>query len=136
MTTFSKTQHYPAAASAVWDLIGDFYSVDWMPGVAGAVPDTGLRTRTVTMHDGGRLVERLLDEGKRFHHYCFEDPGPVPVTGFSARIAVVEDGPDRSTVEWTASFEPVPGVPAEQAAGAVGGFYRACLDRIAALLDA
>ncbi|MHA5054852.1 SRPBCC family protein [Streptomyces sp. SD15] len=106
----------------------------WMPGVAGTVPDTGRQTRTLTMHDGGRLVERLLDEGKWFHHYRFDDPGPIPVADFTALIAVVEDGPDQSTIEWTASFEPVPGVPADEAAAAVGGFYQACLDRITALL--
>ena len=135
MTTFSKKQRYSAPASAVWGLIGDFYSVEaWMPGVADTVPDTDRRTRALTMQDGGRLVERLIDEGKWFHHYRFDDPGPVPVVDFTARIAVVEDGPDRSAIEWTGSFEPVPGVPADEAAAAVGGFYQACLDRITTLL--
>lgn len=135
MTTFSKKQRYPASASTVWGLIGDFYSVEsWMPGIAGTVADTGLRTRTLTLHDGGRLVERLLDEGKRFHHYRFDDPGPLPVRDFSARITVVEEGPDRSAIEWTASFEPVPGVPGDEAAAGVGAFYQACLDRVTGLL--
>ena len=67
-------------------------------------------------------------------HYHFDDPGPVPVVDFTARIAVVEDGPDRSAIEWTGSFEPVPGVPADEASAAVGGFYQVCLDRITTLL--
>jgi carbon monoxide dehydrogenase subunit G len=137
MTTFLKKQHYEAPAFAVWDLIRDFYAVSsWMPGVTEVIRNDERQTRTIVMHDGGRLVERLLEEGQRFHHYRFDDPGPVPVRDFTARIAVLESGPDTSTVEWTGTFEPAPGVRAEDAAAAVGGFYQACLDRIAALLDA
>jgi polyketide cyclase/dehydrase/lipid transport protein len=135
MATFSTKQHYAAPASRVWDLIGDFYSVEaWMPGITVTGIDTDQHTRTLTMEDGGRLVERLLEQGTWFHRYRFDDPGPVPVRDFSARIAVTQGGPDRSTIEWTASFEPAPGVPAEEAAAVLGGFYQACLDRVTGLL--
>ncbi|MFD3451975.1 SRPBCC family protein [Streptomyces sp. NPDC058691] len=137
MTTFTQKQDYEAAASAVWDLIGDFYAVDrWMPGVAATVRDDGRRTRTVTLDDGATLVERLLEEGQRFHHYRFDDPGPVPVRDFKARITVVETGPGRSAIEWTASFDPAPGVPEDAAQAAMSGFYQACLDRVFVLLGA
>ncbi|MBY8880892.1 SRPBCC family protein [Actinacidiphila acidipaludis] len=135
MNTFAIRQRFDAPAATVWDLIGDFYSVGtWMPGVAGVVADTTAHTRTITMQDGERLVEHLLEEGPRFHAYRFLDPGPVPVAEFQARITVVDAGAGGSEIHWEASFAPVPGVAAEDAAAAVGGFYRACLDKVAAEL--
>ncbi|MFJ3307457.1 SRPBCC family protein [Streptomyces sp. NPDC086549] len=137
MTAFSLNQHYDAPAAKVWDLIGDFYAVEkWMPGVAGVLKDDDQQTRTITMHDGGRLVERLLEEGPLFHHYRFNDPGPVPVRDFTARISVTALDADRSEIGWAARFEPAPGVTEEDAMTALVGFYQACLDRIAAELGA
>ena len=135
MPTFTKTQDYEASASTVWSLIDDFYAVQaWMPGVASVVKDGDRRTRTITMQDGSRLVERLLDEGKRFHRYHFDDPGSLPVRDFTAQIAVLETGPDRSTIEWTGSFELSPNVTAQEVTDPLLGFIQTCLDQINTLL--
>jgi len=81
------------------DLIGSYYDVqNWMPGVADLLSNDEQRTRTITMQDGGRLVEELLDEGAHFHHYRFTDPGPVAVQDFTARLEVTEIDTDQSEV--------------------------------------
>jgi len=137
MTTFTKTQDYEASASAVWSLIGDFYAVEaWMPGVASVVKDGDKRSRTITMQDGSQLVERLLDDGQRFHRYYFDDPGPLPVRDFTAQVAVTETSPGRSTIEWTGSFDPNPSVTAEEVTTPLLGFIQTCLDQINTLLTA
>ncbi|MDT0462165.1 SRPBCC family protein [Streptomyces gibsoniae] len=137
MTAFSLNQHYDAPAAEVWALIGDFYAVEkWMPGVAGVLKNEDRQTRVITMHDGARLVERLMEEGPLFHHYRFDDPGPVPVRDFTARLTVTALGPDRSEIDWAAEFEPAPGVAEETATTAMAGFYQACLDKVAAELGA
>ncbi|MFI5635645.1 SRPBCC family protein [Streptomyces sp. NPDC051664] len=137
MTNFIKKQQYNVPAAEVWGLVGDFHTVEtWMPGIADVVGDDAAQTRTISMHDGGKLVERLLEQGTRFHHYRFDDPGPVPVRDFTARLTVIESGPQQSAIEWTASFEPAPGVSEEDAVAAIGGFYQACLDKVAVVLSA
>lgn len=137
MTAFDLKQHYDAPAAKVWDLIGDFYAVEkWMPGLIGVLRNDDQQTRTITMPDGGQLVEKLMEEGPLFHHYRFDDPGPVPVRGFTARIAVTAVGTDESEIHWAAQFEPAPGVTEEDATAGLAGFYQACLDKIAAELGA
>jgi len=132
MTAFELEQQYDAPASKVWDLIGDFYAVErWMPGVAGVLRNDDQQTRTITLHGGGVLVERLVEEGPFFHHYRFDDPGPVPVLGFTARLTVTAIGTDRSEIDWVAQFEPAPGVTEEDATTVLAGFYQECLDKIA-----
>ncbi|MEV0406652.1 SRPBCC family protein [Actinoallomurus sp. NPDC050550] len=137
MTAFNLKKHYDAPAAKVWDLIGDFYAVDrWMPGVVGVLRNDDQQTRTITMHDGARLVERLVEEGPLFHRYRFDDPGPVPVRDFTARLTVTAVGTDQSELDWAARFEPAPGVTEEDATTALTGFYQACLDKVAAELGA
>lgn len=137
MTAFELKQHYDAPAAKVWDLIGDFYAVErWMPGVAGVLRNDDQQTRTITLHDGGRLVEELVEEGPFFHHYRFDDPGPVPVRGFTARLTVTAVGADHSEIHWAARFEPTPEVTEEDAKSALVGFYKSCLDKIAAEIGA
>jgi carbon monoxide dehydrogenase subunit G len=135
MTTVVKKQHFSAPAATVWELVGDFFGLTgWMPGVARVDRNGDERTRTVTMHDGAQIVEQLLDEGAYFHHYRFDDPGPVPVRDFTARFTVTSSGPEQSEIEWTATFEPAPGVPEEVVVAGVGGLYQASLENIAAVL--
>lgn len=137
MTAFELKQHYDAPAAKVWDLIGDFYAVErWMPGVAGVLRNDDQQTRTITLHDGGSLVEKLVEEGPFFHHYRFDDPGPVPVRGFTARLTVTAVSADHSEIRWAARFEPAPGITEEDAKSALVGFYKSCLGKIAAEIGA
>ncbi|MFJ1609499.1 SRPBCC family protein [Streptomyces sp. NPDC088253] len=88
------------------------------------------------MLDGARLVEKLVEEGPFFHHYRFDDPGPVPVRAFTARLTVTAVGADHSEIHWAARFEPAPGVTEEDVKSPLVGFYESCLDKIAAELGA
>ncbi|GAB7101915.1 hypothetical protein JCM4814A_02290 [Streptomyces phaeofaciens JCM 4814] len=132
MATLVKNQQYNASAAQVWDLVGDFYTVDtWIPGIASTVRDDVRKTRTITTHDGARLVERLLDEGPHFHHYHIDDSGTLPLRNVTARLAVTETGPQQSAIDWTVSFDPAIGSTEADAAAFISGFYQACLDRVA-----
>ncbi|GIH22822.1 MxaD family protein [Acrocarpospora phusangensis] len=139
MASTTTSADLAASPDRVWALIGGFDSLpDWLPAITGSELLEGGRVRRVTTKDGGVIVERLqhFDEQARTYSYSAPEP-PLPVQDYRATIAVheVPGEPERSQVEWSASFTPA-GVAEEEAIAIVNRVLSGGLDALRRTLDA
>ena len=130
-----------ADPAKVWGLIKDFGAWEkWHPAVASTKSEVkkdengnDVTYRTLTLKDGGTLVERLrtVDDAGMLLKYDLES-GVLPVSDYNSRIKVTA-GPNagESTVTWVGRFYRVyklnppipPGQDDETAVNAVTGVY-------------
>ena len=104
----------PADVTAVWSLVRDFDSLpEWHPAVAhgalrdGDAPDRVGGVRTLTLADGGTVVETLLalDDHERSQTYEI-NRSPFPVRLYRATIRVQPLTITGETiVTWSAVFD-------------------------------
>jgi Polyketide cyclase / dehydrase and lipid transport len=134
MSKVSLSTKLPVPARTVWDTVGGFNNLaKWHPAVARsdeAKKGTGT-VRTLTLHGGGTIVERLdsKDDKSRSYTYSILE-GPLPVQKYQATLKVSEN-PDGTgcTVEWASEFEPS-GAPAGDAEKVIRGIYEAGFDSL------
>jgi len=122
-----------AAPELAWSTIGGFCGIaSWHPAVAACEESTkdGATYRTLTLADGAKLVEKLVerDDAARSYIYTIEE-GPLPVAGYRSTIKVVpsENG---STLDWSGTFD-AKGVSDSEAVEIITGIYQAGLDALA-----
>ena len=121
-------QEIGAAADAVWPVISDFAGIGrFMPGLEKVeVQGQGLGAiRTVSTAGGGKIQERLeaFDPAARSFSYSLL-PGAVPVQNYRATVKLVEAGPGRTRVSWSARFD-APGMTEAQIAPLSKGMEQA-----------
>ena len=100
--------------------------------------------RKLTLGDGGTLHEKLLGFDDQHHRFKYEIlDGVLPVSHYTATVAVKAAGKNRSKVTWSGTFQrkdtgPHPDAGADDAAAttAIGGVYQAGLDNLKKILDA
>ncbi|GGJ87647.1 SRPBCC family protein [Pseudomonas matsuisoli] len=117
-------------AEQVWRLIGGFDSLPkWLPMITASEAGEGGRVRTLTLEDGGVIVERLqvFNEQERNYRYTIER-APLPVRGYLATLQVTawEKG---SRVEWSSTFE-ADGVPEAEAKSILEATYAGGLNAL------
>jgi mxaD protein len=101
-----------ASPSVVWEMVADFAGLaGWHPLVATckvAAETASNAERTLTLRDGGALVESLdeLDGGGRSLSYRLIKPNldSFPVSFYSATLTVREAPNNGSMVRWSARF--------------------------------
>jgi uncharacterized protein YndB with AHSA1/START domain len=129
MSKVSLSTQLPVPARTVWDTIGGFNALaKWHPAIAKSEETKkGESTiRTLTLHGGGSIVERLdaKDDKSRTYSYSILE-GPLPVAKYHATLHVTENAGGQScTVEWSSEFE-ASGAPATEAEKAIRGVYEA-----------
>jgi mxaD protein len=128
-----------APAAKVWALVGDFGAMEkWHPAVKSTkIEQKGGETlRTLTLQDGGTILERLKgkdDAGMQIKYEIIE--GVVPVSGYNSKITVKDAGNGETTVEWFGRYyrkyvlnPPIPaGEDDESAKKAIDGIYQSGL---------
>ncbi|WP_136682977.1 SRPBCC family protein [Falsirhodobacter xinxiangensis] len=133
-----------ATPDEVWQAVGDFGDLSWMPGVASVDAPQGNEkdgTRTVTLDSGTVLTEELTkyDPEKRTMSFRMtkDDIEAIPVTNFSTVLTVKDDG-GKALVEMRGGFyrgfpnnDPPPDLNDDAAVAAVNAHYRAALDGLA-----
>lgn len=121
-----KKRDTPGDPEDVWALIGDFCAIkNWHPVVADCVQEQeGDATyRTLTLKNGGKIKEKLT--GKEETSYSYEIvESPLPVKNYKATLTVEEDedSPERSEVEWEATFD-ANGASDEDAKKTIAGIF-------------
>ena len=129
-----KTLELPASAGEVWAVVGDFNGLPrWNAGVERSDLSNGGQRRTLTLKAGATVVEDLIhrdNHGRSLSYNIVE--GPVPVSRHKATLAVIDRGPNQSTVSWRCEFEPK-GVPVEVVAGIFSGIFEGGLKQLADL---
>jgi Polyketide cyclase / dehydrase and lipid transport len=134
MAKVNLSTQLPVAARTVWDTIGGFNNLaKWHPAVAKSeeTKKGGATIRTLTLHGGGAIVERLesKDDKSRTYAYTILE-GPLPVAKYNSTLHVSENEDGRTcTVEWSSEFEPS-GAPESDAVKAIRGIYEAGFDNL------
>lgn len=137
-----------ASPDAVWSRLKDFDALpSWHPAIASAVATAGNTVgsvRTLQLKGGGTIIEKLTryaaDERKMA--YRMTDPGPLPVTNYSAILSVADGDGGGSVVEWRGAFyrgdpngNPPPEKNDDAAIAAVTGVYKAGLGNLKMLIE-
>jgi hypothetical protein len=113
-----------AAPATVWAKIGDWCAIKaWHPAIANceASKKGGSNFRTLTLKDGGKIVEKMTKTSKTSYSYDIID-GPLPVKNYSATLAAKADSLGSTDLVWTANFQPKGKTDAEAAAVIKGIF--------------
>jgi hypothetical protein len=128
----SVDEHIPIPVSAdeAWPLLRDFGAIhEWAPPIADAdVTGEGVGAeRTLTLADGGQVVERLeaLDDESRTLRYVIVE-SPLPVEGYEGTLSVRAVDATSCEVTWASTFE-VDGAPAEEMVATFAELYTAGL---------
>ena len=104
VTSIKREIHIDRPAEAVWAIVGNVGSMDWVPGVIGSTIDGSIRT--CDLGEGAVLKERILsmDEAARYYEYTIVETR-MPVSFYRASMEVVADGTGSRFI-WTAQVEP------------------------------
>ena len=128
---------FTASADAVWEKLGNFAELEWMPGVSSVdVEGEGLGALRKIAMGPATIVERLEahDAAGRSLSYSITE-GPIPVENYLATITVTPKG-DGCHVDWSAKFVVPEGIPADAIAPGLEGAYGGALDSLKDLLGA
>ena len=125
MAKASATIEVSATADEVWQLMGGFDSLpDWLPLIVESTLSEGGRLRHLKTADGSVIVERLqtFDNAARVYTYSIE-AGPFPVTGYLAKVEVIEvPGKQATKIVWSGTFT-CAGITEEEAVAMFDGVY-------------
>ena len=104
MTSIRREIHIDRPAEAVWAVVGNVGSMDWVPGVVGSTMDGTIRT--CELGEGAVLKEEILsmDETARYYEYTIAE-SRLPVSFYRASMRVVDDETGSRFI-WTAEIEP------------------------------
>lgn len=111
MPLVATTTLLPVPACRLWPLVRwDGALGDWYPGAAGMTVEGAGRgaLRRLHLYDGSRVVHRLEHVSRIDDAYTYAVlAGPYPVADLLSQIRLRPDGPDRATLIWTATFQPI-----------------------------
>lgn len=137
-----------ATPQKVWDAIKDVDALaKWHPAVAQSPATQGNEVgsvRTITLKDGGKIVETLEDYSaeKMTYKYRAADGGALPVTNYSSTLSVKPADGGKAIVEWRGAFyrafpnnNPPPGQDDEAAVKAITGVYQSGLANLQKMVE-
>lgn len=124
-----KVTEVKAAPAAVWAKVGEWCAIkDWHPAIADCKPGKK-GFRTLTLKDGGKILEKITKTGKNTYSYDIID-SPLPVKNYSATLTAKADSLGTTDLVWTAKFEPAKGKTAAEAEAVIAGIFEAGLNNI------
>jgi len=123
----------------LWTKFGGWCAIkDWHPAVASCEETTegAAKFRILTLKDGGKIKEKLLDEKPNFYRYEIVE-SPLPVKNYQAQFALTPDDDDQDEINfaWSAVFD-ANGKSDQEAKDVITGIFKAGLDNIKATAGA
>lgn len=104
----ARTVEIDAPPATVWAAIGDFCAIaSWHPAVEKCEISTqdGKTLRTLTLKDGGVIVERALSPSGRSLGYAYEIlESPLPVISYRASLSLAPRGAGTRVI-WQGNFK-------------------------------
>lgn len=154
-----ETVTISASPDKVWQVIGNFQDMSWLPGVKSTTgtggnsidpknDDNEVAKRTITLEGGGVIQEGLYKYDATEHLYSYRidkvDPKVLPVNDYSSTIKVEpSDDGKGSTVTWKGAFyrgymnnDPPPDMNDEASQAAVTKIYKAGLANLKKKVEA
>lgn len=121
----------------IWPYIKNFAEPHkWHPAFASTTAQGGNEvgaTRVITLGMGGKIHEKLTKYSSKAMSMSYiitdVDPGVVPVKNYASRLRLEKEG-SRCEVDWSVTFDPAGGQPADAVKKAIEGVYRAGLENI------
>lgn len=125
-----------AERKALWEKVGGWCAIkEWHPAVASCEESKeGADTfRTLTLKDGGKIKEKLVDTGATSYRYQIVE-SPLPVTNYEAQFSVTpdDDDLDEINVGWSATYDPAEGKEAKEARSVIDGIFKDGIESIKA----
>lgn len=120
-----KKRDTPGKPDELWAVVGDFCAIkDWHPAVVECeeTKEGGDTYRTLTLGDGGKIKEKLIDKDATSYSYEIIE-GPLPVKNYSATLKVDEaDDGNSLVIIWGAEFD-ADGVEDAKAEEIIAGIF-------------
>lgn len=126
-----------AERTRLWERFGGWCAIkDWHPAIASCEESTegDAKIRVLTLQDGGKIKERLLDVKPNFYRYEILE-SPLPVKNYQAQFALTPDDDDEDEINfaWSAVFDPADGTEKKVSRDTIDAIFKAGLDNIKAL---
>jgi hypothetical protein len=114
--------------AALWDRFGGWCAIaEWHPAIKSCEEskDGDDVYRTLTLEDGGKIKERLLDKSAASYRYAIIE-SPLPVKNYEAQFSVVPDDDDLDEVNivWAATYDPADGKDENEARQKIDGIFK------------
>ena len=124
----------------LWTEFGGWCAIkDWHPAIASCeeITEGDVKFRVLTLKDGGKIKEKLLDVKPNFYRYEIVE-SPLPVKNYQAQFALTPDDDDEDEINfaWSAVFDPADGKTDKEAHDVIDGIFKAGLDNIKVLAGA
>jgi len=117
-----------APPAKVWAKVGDWCAIkDWHPAIASCSAEKK-GFRTLTLKDGGKIVEQQTKVGKNSYSYDIIE-GPLPVKNYSATLTAKPDSNGNTDLVWTAKFD-AKGKSDAEAQAVINGIFESGLKNI------
>ncbi|HEX2841612.1 SRPBCC family protein [Hyphomicrobium sp.] len=125
-----------AERKALWEKIGGWCAIkDWHPAVAACdeSKEGDATFRTLTLKDGGKIKEKLVDTGTTSYRYEIIE-SPLPVKNYEAQFSVTpdDDDLDEINVSWSATYDPADGKEDKEARKVIDGIFKDGIESIKA----
>lgn len=125
-----------AERKALWAKIGGWCAIkDWHPAVAACdeSKEGDATFRTLTLKDGGKIKEKLVDTGTTSYRYEIIE-SPLPVKNYEAQFSVTpdDDDLDEINVSWSATYDPADGKDDKEARKVIDGIFKDGIDSLKA----
>lgn len=125
-----------AERKALWDKLGGWCAIkEWHPAIAACEESKeGDDTfRTLTLKDGGKIKEKLLDSAAMSYRYAIIE-SPLPVKNYEAQFSVTpdDDDLDEINVVWSATYDPADGTDPKEARKVIDGIFKDGIESIKA----
>lgn len=125
-----------AERKALWEKVGGWCAIkEWHPAIAACEESKeGDDTfRTLTLKDGGKIKEKLVDTGATSYRYAIID-SPLPVKNYEAQFSVTpdDDDLDEINVSWSATYDPADGKEDKEARKVIDGIFKDGIESIKA----
>jgi hypothetical protein len=119
---------------ALWAQFGGWCAIaEWHPAVKSCEEskEGDAEFRTLTLQDGGKIKEKLVDKGASSYRYAIVE-SPLPVKNYEAQFTVTPDDDDLDEVNivWAATYDAADGKDDTEARKTIDGIFKAGIDNI------
>ena len=115
-----------AETAALWQRFGGWCAIaEWHPAVKKC-EDTKEGDdvfRTLTLGDGGKIKEKLLDKTPTSYRYSIIE-SPLPVKNYEAQLVPDDDDQDEVNIVWAATYDAADGKDEKTARDTIDGIFK------------